>query len=180
MNTDDQKINKRNLGVLLNEFIKANELDVRALARSIGCSQKTLERIVNVETYPTERMLKQCGLLIYMGFDEYKKLSKAQREKITEKFGVVSGGGIGFASIGAVISTLGIPGLAASGITSGLASLGSIVYGGMVAGVSVAAAIPVAGALAGYGLIKTIKKSTENYKLNKKDIDLVWEEILSD
>jgi hypothetical protein len=57
------------------------------------------------------------------------------------------------ASIGAV-AALGVPGLGATAITSGLATLGSVVGGGMATGLVLAVAAPVAIGAAAYGLYK--------------------------
>ncbi|MBX6511284.1 hypothetical protein BTW15_27710 [Pseudomonas syringae pv. tomato] len=62
----------------------------------------------------------------------------------------------GAGAIGAV-AALGVPGLGATGITSGLAAVGSIVGGGMGAGLLVTAAAPVAVGAAVYGLYKWLK-----------------------
>lgn len=63
-------------------------------------------------------------------------------------------GGIG--AVGAV-AALGVPGLGATGITSGLAAVGTIVGGGMGAGLLVTAAAPLAVGAAAYGLYKWLK-----------------------
>lgn len=62
-----------------------------------------------------------------------------------------TGGAIG--SVGAV-AALGVPGLGATGITSGLAAVGSLFGGGMATGLFVTAAAPVALGAAAYGLYK--------------------------
>lgn len=60
-------------------------------------------------------------------------------------------------SIGAV-SALGTAGLSAAGISSGLATIGGVVGGGMASGVVLATAAPVAAAAAvGYGAYKLVK-----------------------
>lgn len=62
-----------------------------------------------------------------------------------------TGGAIG--SVGTV-AVLGVPGLGAIGITSGLATVGSVVGGGMASGLVIAVAGPVAIGAAAYGLYK--------------------------
>ncbi|MDD5170670.1 MAG: hypothetical protein PHN75_17780, partial [Syntrophales bacterium] len=103
------------------------------------------------------------------------KLSKAEKEKISEAIGTVGGGVLGFGGITAAVSTMGIAGLSAAGITSGLAALGGIVGGGMVAGISVAAAIPIGAAILGYGIIKGVKAFFETYELDQENYDPFWE-----
>ncbi|MBC3832864.1 hypothetical protein H8K33_15245 [Undibacterium amnicola] len=63
-------------------------------------------------------------------------------------------GGVG--AVGAV-AALGVPGLGATGITSGLAAVGSVVGGGMGMGLIITAAAPVAVGAAAYGLYKWLK-----------------------
>lgn len=76
------------------------------------------------------------------------------------------GAGIGAALSFAALYGLGVPGLAAAGITSGLAAAGAIVGGGMVAGVFVLAA-PVAG-LAGLGVALANRKKMKQLKEEKQ------------
>src|SRR5207248_9157924 len=124
----------------------------------IGCSAPTLSRLLAGETLPSDEMLRQSAIMMELGFRRFPKLSKAEREKLSETLGTVGGGTLGFASITATVSTLGtVTGLSAAGISSGLTALGGVVSGGMAAGVVVAAAIPAAAAAAGYGSIKGVK-----------------------
>lgn len=58
------------------------------------------------------------------------------------------------AAAGAAGSVGAVSGLGAAGITSGLATVGSVVGGGMAAGLAVTAAAPVAIGAAAYGLYK--------------------------
>ncbi|MGB4497668.1 MAG: hypothetical protein WBI40_03125 [Methylococcaceae bacterium] len=60
------------------------------------------------------------------------------------------------AAYGAIYAS-GVTGLGATGVTSGLAAIGSIVGGGMTAGLVVTAAAPIAGGVAAYGLYKWLK-----------------------
>ena len=73
------------------------------------------------------------------------------------------------------MSSLGVPGLSAVGITSGLAALGSLVGGGLFAGVLVAAAIPHAMVGAGWGIVQLIKSEAAEGNLDSSDIDPRWE-----
>lgn len=56
-------------------------------------------------------------------------------------------------SVGAV-AALGVPVLGTTGITSGLAGVGSVFGGGMATGLAVTAAAPLALGVAAYGLYK--------------------------
>jgi hypothetical protein len=121
-------------------------------------------------------MVRQGAILMSIGFEQFQKLSRAQKEKISEALGTTGGGTLGFASITAVISSLGVPGLSAAGISSGLAALGSFI-GGMAAGIVVAAAIPVVAAALDYGLIKAIKWGVGEVHVNshETELDPYWE-----
>ena len=114
--------------------------------------------------------------MMEIGFEKYKKLNAAEKERISESIGSVGGGVLGFGAISSAVSASGIAGLSAVGITSGLAGLGAMVGGGMVAGVAVAAALPIAGVALGYGIIKGIKAIVRKQKHLKKTIDNNWEE----
>ncbi|WP_052169475.1 hypothetical protein [Exiguobacterium sp. ZWU0009] len=80
------------------------------------------------------------------------------------------GGGIGFA----LLTTLGVPGVAAAGITSGLATAGGIVGGGMVAGIGVLAAPAVLLGVGGYALVTSYQQK----KLEQTKEALLQEAIL--
>lgn len=72
------------------------------------------------------------------------------------KAGAAGGVGGAAGSLGA-IAAAGVPGLGATGITSGLAAVGSVVGGGMATGLVITAAAPLAVAGAAYGLYKWLK-----------------------
>jgi len=174
-----ENINKENFAKILGTWISKEKLELKKVAKVIGCSTSTLNRLVQNKTYPTDESLKQTAVLIELGYKSYSKLSSSQKEKISETIGAVGGGGIAFASITAIISTLGYAGLGAAGIVSGLATLGGIIGGGMLSGILIAAALPVAGIVAGFGLIKGIKYLTSEYKVSVDEIDKKWEIIIN-
>ena len=76
-----------------------------------------------------------------------------------QKATVAAGAGATAGGIGAVgaVAALGVPGLGATGITSGLAAVGSVVGGGMGAGLLVTATAPLAVGAAAYGLYRWLK-----------------------
>lgn len=74
---------------------------------------------------------------------------------ITDGAAALVGSGVGAAGSLAALSALGVPGLSAVGISTGLAAAGSLVGGGMVAGIGVLAA-PVA--ILGIGAYAFVKK----------------------
>jgi|AntRauTorckE5430_2_1112549.scaffolds.fasta_scaffold12196_2 hypothetical protein len=172
----NNKINTENLRNFLAVFIEENNLTVKQVAKAIGCSIATLERVLVGETLPTNNLIKQVGILIAIGYKKYIKLSESEKETISEKMGTVGAGGFGFASITAAVSASGtVVGLSAAGISSGLAAIGSIVGGGMIAGVTVVATIPILAGAVGYGLIKGIKTIFTNRKTNKTNLEPYWE-----
>ena len=170
------QLTRENCRLLLAAFIEENELNVRRVAKAIGCSEATLIRILAAHSLPSDEMIKQIGIMIELGFVSYSKLSSTQKEHISEKIGTVGGGMVGFATITAALGTLGVvSGLSAPGITSGLAALGKVVSGGMVAGVMVAAAIPIAAGAIGYAIIKGVKYFANEWQLNIAEFDERWE-----
>lgn len=72
---------------------------------------------------------------------------------IPEVLGGIAGGAIGVGIGYTLVSTSGIAGLSAVGITSGLATLGALAGGGMIAGVFVAAAPMAVLGVTGYALL---------------------------
>ena len=170
------QLKRDNCGLLLAKFIKENDLDVRRVAKAIGCSAATLNRILTFRSLPSDEMMKQAGIIIELGFVSYSKLSSTQKEHISEAIGTVGGGILGFGSISAAISSLGaVSGLSAAGIASGLSTLGAIIGGGMVAGVVVVAALPIAAGATGYGIIKGVKYLANEWQLNVTEFDERWE-----
>ncbi|PIF46329.1 hypothetical protein CLU96_3359 [Chryseobacterium sp. 52] len=171
-----ESITRENLANYLSVFLKNSEIPIKNAAKAIGCPIGTIERIISQETFPSDEMLKQSAILISIGYNKYKKLSNADKEKISESIGAVGGGVLGFGGISAAISASGaVVGLSAAGITSGLGAIGTIVGGGMVAGATVIAVIPIAVGVAGYGAIKGIKALITHYKINDKNINKYWE-----
>jgi hypothetical protein len=146
------------------------------IAKAIGCSKATIERLLRSETLASDEMLKQGGALIELGIKRYSKVTSSEREKISETIGSVGGGAVGFASITAAVGSLGtVGGLSAAGVSSGLAALGAVVGGGMAAGIVVAAAIPVAAAASGYGVVKATRWAVGKHSLAKTSYEPRWE-----
>lgn len=170
-----ERITPDNYSQVLKSFLSQNKLEVRKVSKAINCSISTLERLLNNQSTPTNEMIKQTGLLITLGFVKYSKLSNAEKEKFSERLGTVSGAGIGFASITAVVGWLGTAGLSGAGIMSGLAAIGGFVGAGAATGIVVVAAVPILTGIAGYGLIKGVKNLTGNYKQKDIVIDDHWE-----
>ena len=169
------KIPSSSWAALFAAFLEKSKVKPRPAAKAIGCSEATMSRLLAGKSTPSEEMIKQSAVMIEIGFDRYRKLTKAEKEKISDALGAVSGGALGFAAVTAAVSTLGIAGLSAAGISSGLAALGAIVGGGMAVGISVAAAIPIAAGALGYGIIRGVKAIFEKKKLDTGKCDPLWE-----
>ena len=170
-----EEMNRDNCRLFLAAFMEENNLSVRDIADAVECSEATINRILANKTHPSDEFMKQTGIMIEIGFQKYSHLSQSEKEQISEVIGTIGGGILGFGSISAAISTMGIGGLSAAGITSGLAAIGALVGGGMVAGVTVAAAIPIAAGAAGYAIIKAVKFFVTKAVLDSEEIDLKWE-----
>ena len=168
--------NRVNFREILAAFIESNNLNIRKVASTLKCPISTLERIIAGNTFPSDEMLRQGGIMIELGYERYSKLSDAEREKISDALGVIGGGTLGFGSVTAAVGAMGsVAGLSAAGISSGLAAMGAIVGGGMAAGVAVVAAIPIAVAGMGWGIIQGVKYFVNEAQLASKDIDEKWE-----
>lgn len=169
------EITKDNCRIFLASFMEENDITSQSIAKAITCSEATIIRIIARETHPSNEMIKQVGIMIAVGYERYVKLSKAEKEKISETIGVLGGGILGFGAITAAIGSLGFAGLSAAGVTSGLATLGAIIGGGMVAGISVAAAIPIAAGALGYAVIKGVKYFITEQQLKADKPNPYWE-----
>ena len=56
-----------------------------------------------------------------------------------------------------------------------LATLGSVIGGGMVAGLTVAATIPLAAGATGYAIIRAVKYFADEWQLNVTELNEHWE-----
>lgn len=168
--------NPKNCWIPFAKFLTDNGVIARQAAEVIGCSEATVIRILSARSLPSDKMMKQIAIMLQIGFNSYAKLSKAQKHKVAEAIGTVSGGAIGFGSVGLAVSSLGaVSGLSAAGVTSGLAAMGSLAGGGMVIGVTVASALPVTIGAVGYGVTFASRRFFTNRRLNATDIDEEWE-----
>lgn len=169
-------LSRENFKDALQEFIKKDKLTINDVASAIYCPRSSVERILMGVSFPSDAMMKQGGLMIYLGIEDYSKLSDAQKEDLAEKIGAIGGGAIGFGAIGAAVGAMGVVGgVGAAGIAAGLGAMGGLVGGGMAAGIAVAAAIPVAIGAAGFGAVKATKHLIKESYLGSKDFDSKWE-----
>jgi hypothetical protein len=102
------------------------------------------------ETEELEKIRKKA-------MDEVTSALQALENKfpgITEGAAALAGSGVGAAASFGALYTLGTTGVSAAGITSGLATAGSIVGGGMVAGIGILAAPVAVLGIGGYAIVK--------------------------
>lgn len=170
-----ENLNYDNYSKTLDTWIKENKLTLARVAKAINCSIPTLDRLLKKECYPTDEMIRQTVVMITIGFSKYSKMSNAQKETISEKIGTVSGAGLGFASVSAVVGSLGTAGLSGAGIMSGLATAGGFLGGGAAAGIAVVAVVPILAAGLGFGLIKGIKWTIADYNSKIEKNNARWE-----
>ncbi len=176
MSESEKKLTTNNLKFALAEFIENEKLAVRDVSKAIGCPQPVIGRILCGITWPSETLLKRCHTMLEVGYKDYKKLSEAEKEKISEAIGAVGGAGLGIgASLGAVSALGTTVGLSGPGIMSGLAALGAYIGGGAAAGVGVAAAIPIAVAAGGFLIVKGIKSQITDIELKAEKFEPRWE-----
>jgi len=122
MEKPNKEINKFNCRLLLAAFMEKNGVGSPSTSKAIGCSHATFARILAGITFPSIEFMKQVGILLEIGINNYEKLSEADKEKISEAIGTIGGGALGFAGIASAVSAAGVAGLSAAGITSGLAA----------------------------------------------------------
>ena len=168
-----EPVTKENCGAKLRLIRELLHMFRRELARIIGVSESTLRRLEGGDTLPTDEFINRLQALHAIGSAKYAKLSTAEKEKVSEIVGAAGGSvaGVG-GSIAAIGAAGAVSGFSAAGITSGLAAIGG---GAMLTGIGVVAAIPVATGLAGYGLVKGIKKICEANNLSSEEVNGKWE-----
>ena len=169
-----EDVTKKNCGEKIN-FVRwiSGRISKREFAKLLGVSEATIRRLELGETEPTDEFMSRITALCVIGISKFGKLKEAEKEKVSEALGVGGGvvAGVGGA-LGAVSAAGAVTGLSAAGMTSGLAALGG---GAMLTGIGVVAAIPVAAGLAGYGLVRGIKRLCEANKLSCREKDGRWE-----
>lgn len=85
--------------------------------------------------------------------DDQHLPAEERRARTAGRLGAVVGGAVGVGTVGWAISALGVPGLSAAGVTSGLAAIGGTVGGGMAVGATLAIALPTVGVMLGAYLL---------------------------
>ncbi|MBW8002721.1 MAG: helix-turn-helix transcriptional regulator [Planctomycetes bacterium] len=168
----EEEITKENCGEKLKLIRMILEISRRELAKTLGVRESTIGRLERKKTLPSQDFMSKLQGLQLVGYATFRKLSKTDKEKISEFIGTGAGvaGGVG-ASVAAVSVAGSVGGLSASGITSGLAAVG----GSMLGGIITAAFLPIAVGALGYGAIKGVKKICEANNLSCKKLDNRWE-----
>ncbi|OBZ09044.1 hypothetical protein A8L34_23140 [Bacillus sp. FJAT-27264] len=101
---------------------------------------------------PIQKIVTEAGAAVS------DKARTIKTSDIPEVLGAVAGIGVGGAAGFGLLTILGVSGLSAAGITSGLATAGAVIGGGMVAGIGVLAAPAVILGVGGYALLSSNKK----------------------
>jgi len=168
-----EEITQENCGKKLKMVRDLTGISRRDLAATLGVSESTVFRIETKKTLPTKDFMLRLGGLCALGYARYSKMSKKEKETVSEYIGAGGGVATGIGgAIGAISASGSIAGLSAAGITSGLATLGG---GTMLGGIIVVGAIPIAVGAAGYGLVKGIKAICEANKLSCKEVNKRFE-----
>lgn len=94
-------------------------------------------------------MIAFAALCTYTFPDEDTLPAMERDARLARRIGAAAGGTLGVIGTTSVVGSLGVSGLSAVGISSGLASLGGIIGSGMAAGVGLAIAIPTLGVILG-------------------------------
>ncbi len=176
MDNDKANLTVQNTKIVLANFMEKEKLPVKDVAKALGCPVPVIGRILCGITWPSETLLKRCHTMFEIGYKNYKKLSEADKEKISETIGTVGAAGLGIGVSLSAVSALGTTiGLSGPGIMSGLAALGAIVGGGASAGIAVAAAIPIAVAAGGYLIVKGVKYAISEAELKAEKFEPRWE-----
>ena len=153
---------KTELPAMLREFLSKHLLDARQFAKSVGISHQELNQILTEERLPTEKEYAEIVIAMTIieakGWDYWISMSSEKKSELAAKFVAAGGSTMTIGGMIAVISACGFPGLSAAGIASGLATIGSLVGGGMVAGIAVCSAAPIVVGGVLYGVCKSGKK----------------------
>ncbi len=168
-----KEFNRESFSEFLSIFLQENGLQPRRFAEVIGCSEATVDRLLQKRTLPSDNMVNRARVVFQFDFEAYSKLSKTQQKVLCDQVGAAVGGSLGIAAIPFIISALG-SGLSADGITSGLAALGGTMIGGIV----VAAAIPVSVGMAGMAIGHGMRFVSTSQSRKRVDMDKRWEIIL--
>lgn len=168
-----EPITKENCGKKLKLIREVTGKSRRDLAKDLGVSESTISRLETGKTEPTNAFMSKLLGLVAIGYAVYSKMSKKDKEQVSEHLAMTGGVVVGIGgAIGAISSSGAVAGLSAAGMTSGLAALGG---GAMLGGIAVVASIPVAAGAVGFGLVKGIKAICEANKLSCEKIDDQWE-----
>lgn len=163
-----KKIKIEELALQLQIFLEKHALDSRLFAKSVRISNDKMNEILSGERLATEEEYAETAIAMAIidarGWHYWLSMSQEDKNELSAKFIAAGGSTMTVGGMIAVISACGVPGLSAAGIASGLATIGSLVGGGMVAGIAVCCTAPlvVGGAL--YGISKSVTKIINNKK----------------
>lgn len=107
----------------------------------------------------TQEEIKQEKARAEKDVQDIMKRLNSDAPTMTEGLSALLGSGAGAAGSLAALGALGVSGFSAAGITSGLATAGALVGGGMVAGIGVLAAPVAILGITGYAIAKKRKNA---------------------
>ncbi len=163
-----KKFCNEELAINLNKFLTKHSLDAKEFAKSVGISSQELNEIITQSRLATEKEYAEIMIAMTIieakGWGFWQSMSGEKKSELAAKFVAAGGSTMTIGGMIALISAMGVPGLSAAGIASGLAAIGALVGGGMVAGIAVCSAAPlvVGGVL--YEIRKSGKKSISYIK----------------
>jgi DNA-binding XRE family transcriptional regulator len=164
----EEKITQENCGEKLILVRNALAMTQRDLAKCIGCSEATVNRIEKHKTKATKDFLNKLLCLVIIGYAKYRSLNKTEEKHLAEYMGVTGGTAAGVAgAIGLVSASGTIGGISAAGVTSGLTAIG----GALMAGAAIVASIPVVACFAGFGIAKGLKAICAANQLDCQEVD---------
>ena len=158
-----EKISKQELMLKLNDFLGKHSLNKYDFAKSVGMTEERLSAIMVNANLLSEQEYAEIVIALAVienkGWPYWAAMSREEKSEMAAKFIAAGGSTMTVGGMIAAISALGVPGLSAAGIASGLAAIGALVGGGMVAGIAICATAPLVVGATLYGICKKGKKS---------------------
>lgn len=158
-----EKISKQELMLKLNDFLGKHSLNKYDFAKSVGMTEERLSAIMINANLLSEQEYAEIVIALAVienkGWPYWAAMSREEKSEMAAKFIAAGGSTMTVGASIAAISALGVPGLSAAGIASGLAAIGAFVGGGMVAGIAICATAPLVVGATLYGICKKGRKS---------------------
>lgn len=173
------KVTRGNYNELMVIFLQDSKVSLRQVAKAIGCTEITLNRLIAKITVPSDEMLRQTGIMLELGYKSYAKLAEYERKNIMESIGIFGGVALGFGMMTGFITDLTYGGVSSESLISGLEELGALFGSDILIGMGIAVSVIALTGITGYGIAKALKTGITNAKSNKNRIDERWEMAVS-